>query len=146
MYYEENNHNRYPDPDCGLVSCPGSFSACRHFYGKSGNLYVHRACTRKGKWACNLAFAATVSDVTECCGTSFRFAGIFSDVLELDFLHGCDSGRTDAFRHAGSVGVGAVFFSRKKNGLPAVHSCDDDAVSGHDAVAISGVKSSWDAG
>ena len=50
------------------------------------------------------------------------------------------------FWHAGSVGAGAVFFPRKKNSLPAVHSRDDDAVSGHDVVAVSGVKPSGNAG
>lgn len=43
-------------------------------------------------------------------------------------------------------GAGAVFFPRKKNSLPAVHSRDDDAVSGHDVVAVSGVKPSGNAG
>ena len=84
--------------------------------------------------------------VAECCGAPFRFTRIFSDVLELDFLHGGNSGRADAFWHAGSVGAGAVFFPRKKNSLPAVHSRDDDAVSGHDVVAVSGVKPSGNAG
>ena len=90
--------------------------------------------------------SATIPDVAECCGASFRFTRIFSDVLELDFLHGGNSGRADAFWHAGSVGAGAVFFPRKKNSLPAVHSRDDDAVSGHDVVAVSGVKPSGNAG
>ena len=103
---------------------------------------MHRTCTRKGRWACYLASSATIPDVAECCGASFRFTRIFSDVLELDFLHGGNSGRADAFWHAGSVGAGAVFFPRKKNSLPAVHSRDDDAVSGHDVVAVSGVKPS----
>ena len=44
------------------------------------------------------------------------------------------------------MGAGAVFFPRKKNSLPAVHSRDDDAVSGHDVVAVSGVKPSGNAG
>lgn len=39
-----------------------------------------------------------------------------------------------------------VFFPRKKNSLPAVHSRDDDAVSGHDVVTVSGVKPSGNAG
>ena len=81
---------------------------------------MHRTCTRKGRWACYLASFATIPDVAECCGASFRFTRIFSDVLELDFLHGGNSGRADAFWHAGSVGAGSVFFPRKKNSLPAV--------------------------
>ena len=93
-----------------------------------------------------MASSATIPDVAECCGASFRFTRIFSDVLELDFLHGGNSGRADAFWHAGSVGAGAVFFPRKKNSLPAVHSRDDDAVSGHDVVAVSGVKPSGNVG
>lgn len=93
-----------------------------------------------------MASSATIPDVAECCGAPFRFTRIFSDVLELDFLHGGNSGRADAFWHAGSVGAGAVFFPRKKNSLPAVHSRDDDAVSGHDVVAVSGVKPSGNAG
>ena len=82
--------------------------------------------------------AATIPDVAECCGAPFRFARIFSDVLELDFLHGGNSGRADAFWHAGSVGAGAVFFPRKKNSLPAVYSRDDDAVSGYASWQLSG--------
>lgn len=49
---------------------------------------MHRTCTRKGRWACYLASSATIPDVAECCGAPFRFTGIFSDVLELDFYTG----------------------------------------------------------
>lgn len=71
-------------------------------------------------------------NIFRCSGTRFFTRGQFWQ------------GR--CFWHAGSVGAGAVFFPRKKNSLPAVHSRDDDAVSGHDVVAVSGVKPSGNAG
>lgn len=106
---------------------------------------MHRTCTRKGRWACYLASSATIPDVAECCGASFRFTRIFSDVLELDFYTGAILAG-QMLLACRQRGAGAVFFPRKKNSLPAVHSRDDDAVSGHDVVAVSGVKPSGNAG
>lgn len=86
---------------------------------------------------------------TRRCRMLWSFFSIHQNIFRCSgtrFLHGGNSGRADAFWHAGSVGAGAVFFPRKKNSLPAVHSRDDDAVSGHDVVAVSGVKPSGNAG
>ena len=85
----------------------------------------------------------TLQNVVELLFDSPEYFQMFWNSI---FLHGGNSGRADAFWHAGSVGAGAVFFPRKKNSLPAVHSRDDDAVSGHDVVAVSGVKPSGNAG
>ena len=96
--------------------------------GLLSGIFCHNTRRCRMLWS----FFSIHQNIFRCSGTSIFYTGQFW--------------QADAFWHAGSVGAGAVFFPRKKNSLPAVHSRDDDAVSGHDVVAVSGVKPSGNAG
>ena len=99
----------------GLCLALGSLSACRHFYGETMKSIRACTCTRKGRWACYLASSATIPDVAECCGASFRFTRIFSDVLELDFYTGAILAGQMLFAHLKRRGGWRGILPRKKN-------------------------------
>ena len=84
-----------------------------------------------------LPWYPTMQNVVEILLDSPEF---FSDVLEFGKNHGQYSGRSAFVWYAGSMGIGAVFFSGEKSDLYAFYHTDDDALSGHDAVRISGIR------
>ncbi len=146
MWHEKNNFNQYVASDSRDLPGTGYLSSVRDFYGKSGNLQLRGTSARREGWLCYLAFASAVSDVAKCCGAADGFAGIFSDVLELDALYRGDSGGAACVRYACGVGTCEISVSRKENGIWTFYSCDDDAVSGDDAVPVSGAESAESAG
>ena len=132
----------------GRVSAAGSICdsggessavfAGRDIYGGSGDC----GSDRPGAWewgrVCFLAADPALSYREKPGGASAGFTGIFPDVLEFSQDHSGDSGGTAYFWHAGGMGTGEIFFPGKKNDLYDLYHYDDDALSGDDAVAISG--------